>query len=269
MTDIDSDPAKSAAAEGAPADTGPTAATALAEPPRPPVVPPGANATGEAPPPRRKNGALIAAIVIAAVAIALLAVVGYLVTVALSASSATRATTSPAAVAAFNSAMRKADVKAQPPTEPVAIERSVQANGSHPFSATFTPEEIAALINNFPYASSLAGVNIELAGVTLAIPEPGSVKLSAQVSVNGGTHAGTVTAPVTFANGLIMSPGATQVTVDGVPTSGAQKTQVSDALVRYFNAYLSAAPGLHIDTASVGADGITVRGIAPDTLVYP
>jgi hypothetical protein len=268
MTDIDPDPAEFAAPDDARADTGGPTATALAEPPQPPVVPPGANATGEAPRPRGNRVWVVVAILAALLALALMGVVGYLAMTTLSPRSIDSSASSPAAQAAFESAMSKAGVKAQPPAQPVAID-SVQASGSHTFSATFTPEEMAALVNNFPYASSLAGVDIALAGVTLAIPEAGSVKLSAEVSVNNGTHSGSVTAPAAFSNGLITSPGATSITVDGIPTSGAQKTQVSDALLRYFNAYLVAAPGLHIDTASIGADGFTVTGTAPDSLTYP
>ncbi len=49
----------------------------------------------------------------------------------------------------------------------------------------------------------------------------------------------------------------------------AQKAQVGGALVDYFNAYLSAASGLTVESASIGADGVTVTGTAPDSLTFP
>ncbi len=42
-----------------------------------------------------------------------------------------------------------------------------------------------------------------------------------------------------------------------------------DALIDYFNAYLAAAPGLTIESASIGADGVSVTGTAPDSITFP
>ena len=178
------------------------------------------------------------------------------------------APTAAATRSSFVSAMRKAGVKAAVPAAPTPL-TTVRSTGSHPFSATFTADEVAALLNTFPCTASVAGVQIAMQGASISISAPGSVKFSAKVAVNGGTYIGAATLPVSFSGGQIASTGATALSVEGLPGSDAQRTQVTDALTTYFNAYLSAAPGLHIDSARVLADGVSVKGTAPDSLSYP
>ncbi len=239
-------------------------ATALAEPPRPPTVPPGVNAAGEAPRPRPSRTGVVVAVVVVLIALALLGVVGYLIKSAMSPA----VSSTSGQMSAFASAMQKAGVRAEFPVAPIELD-GVRASGSHPFSATFTAEEIAALLNTFPYTSNGAGINIGVRDVSLKIPNVGSVQLSARVTANGATYSGSVTAPASYAQGHIITPGATKLSVQGIPGSAAQKAQVSDALATYFNAYLSAAPGLHVDAARIYANGFGVTGTAPDTISYP
>jgi len=242
----------------------PGSATALADPPGPPPVAPGAVAAGAPEPPKKRSG-VVAAIVAGLIAIVLLAAVVYLV-VATTGNKGNGAST--ARRSAFESAMHKASVAAAYPGGPVAL-TSVTASGSHRFSATFTPAEVAAILNTLTFESDSAGIQISLRNVTLGVPEPGTARLSAAVTANGGTYAGSVTLPLSYAGGQVSSSGATDLSIEGISGNAGQKAQVSTALVRFFNAYLAAAPGLTIDTASIGADGVTVTGSAPDSLSYP
>lgn len=242
--------------------TGGGPATALAEPPKPPSTPPGA-VSGATPPPRRKRTGVIVAVVAAVIALAFVAVVVYLVT-----NSGSNTGSADSTRASFDSAMQKAGVTAAYPGTPVAV-TDVTSTGSHPFTATFTPAEVAALLNTFSYESDIAGIRIALRNVSIGVPEPGTVEINASVTANGSTYSGSVTAPLTFSDGRVETTGVTALSAEGIPANDAQKSQVGGALIDYFNAFLAAAPGLSIESASIGPDGVTVTGSAPDSLTYP
>ncbi len=89
------------------------------------------------------------------------------------------------------------------------------------------------------------------------------------MTANGGSYSGSVTLPLTYSAGRVNSTGVTALSVEGVLGNDGQKAQVGGALLDYFNAYLAAAPGLTIESASIGADGVTVTGTAPDSLAFP
>lgn len=240
----------------------PGTATALAEPPRVPPVPPSRNATGEAPRPRPKRTGTVVAVVVAIIALLFIAVVVYLI------STQTTHSGDAASRAAFESAMKKAGVQATFPAQPVDV-TTLKATGSHPFSATFTAEELAALVNAYPYTSDVAGLSINLRNASMEFPAPGVIKMTANVTANGGTYSGTVTAPASFSAGQISTAGVTDLSVEGISGNDAQKTQVGDALVTYANAYLAAAPGLAIQSARITAAGLEVKGTAPDSISAP
>ncbi len=249
--------------ETAPTDNTGATATALAEPPVPPTTPPTAAASGT-PEPRRKHTGVIIAIVASIVALVFVVAVVLIVRGSGSSDAARAAATA----AAYESAMKKAGVTAAYPGAPVAVE-DITPTGSHPFSATFSPAEVAALLNTFPYESDAAGIRILLQRVSVAIPEAGTAKLNASLTANGGTYSGSVTLPLSFSGGQLSSTGVTALSAEGIPGNDGQKAQVGGALVDYFNAYLAAAPGLTIESASIGADGVTVKGTAPDSLAFP
>jgi len=254
---------RSHVSETSPAENASGTATALAEPPQPPTTPPGA--VGSATPePRRKRTGVILAVVLGLVAIGFVAVVVFLVMNSNKSNEASLA----AKNAAYDSAMQKAGVQAPYPGAPVAL-TDVTATGSHPFEATFTTAEVAALLSTFPYESDVAGVQVSLQDVTLSVPEAGTVQIDAAVTANGGTYNGSVTLPLTYSGGRVESTGVTGLSVEGIPGNEGQKAQVGGALVNYFNAYISAAPGLTIESATLGADGVTVTGTAPDSLTFP
>jgi len=249
--------------ENSPAENTGGPATALADPPQPPATPPGSVASG-APEPRRKRTGVIVAIVASLVAIAFIVVVVLLVM----RSSGSSGSDTAATKAAYESAMEKAGVTASYPEQPVEL-TSVTPAGSHPFTATFSPEEVAALANTFSYEYDVAGTRVSLRNVALSSPAIGVADITAKVTANGSTYSGSVTMPLTYADGRIDSTGVTALSVEGIPGNDAQKAQAGGALVDYFNAYLAAAPGLTIESASIGADGVAVTGTAPDSITFP
>ena len=249
--------------ETTPAENTVGPATALADPPQPPDAPPGTRVGAAMPEPRRKRTGLIIAIVSAVVALAFVGVVVLLVMNSRSNGTADAA----ARQAAYESAMQKAGVTASYPGQPVEL-TSIKPTGSHEFAATFSPEEVAALVNTFVYESDVAGTRISLRNVRASLPAPGVADLKASVTANGGTYSGAVTLPLVYESGRFSTTGVTALNAEGVPGNDAQKSQVGGALVDYFNAYLAAAPGLAIESASIGADGVTVAGTAPDSLAF-
>lgn len=170
--------------------------------------------------------------------------------------------------AAFASAMKKAGVDATYP--PAAVElTSLRISGSHPFSATFTPEEIAALLSTFTHLAQVSGSDISLRDVTLQLAGSDSLRLSTGVEVGGSAYSGSVTAPVAFSEGRVRSSGATAGSAEGFSLNGSQRAQITEALLGYFNSYLDAAPGLTVGSARLTADGIVVVGRAPDRIELP
>ena len=169
---------------------------------------------------------------------------------------------------AFESAMRKANVTATYPAAPVEL-TTLRVSGSHPFSATFTGDELAALLNTYPYTADIAGSQISIANVRLRLDARDSLRLTVAATVDGSAYSGSITASAAFSNGSVTSSGATAASVEGLPLNAGQRAQITGALVGYVNAYLSAAPGLTMSSAKVTADGIAVTGIAPDRIELP
>jgi putative transposon-encoded protein len=168
---------------------------------------------------------------------------------------------------AFSSAMKKAGVAAKAPSTPVPL-TSVVPKGSHSLDATFTGDELAALMNTFTYEASARGVTVSVSHTALTLGSDGKVSLSGQVAANGNSYAGTVTVPAAYVGGKIVVTGAPTVEAEGFPVGGTQAQQATDVLLQYLNGYLAAAPGLHVDSAEVTADGVHVRGRAPDSISY-
>ena len=168
---------------------------------------------------------------------------------------------------AFASAMRKAGVTATEPPAPVPL-TSVTPSGSHALDATLTGDELAALTNSFPYEATSQGVALALTHIRISTADGGTVTLSGEVKTSGNSYTGTVSAPVVFESGRIALAGEATVSAEGLPIGGAQAQQATAALLEYANAYLAAAPGLHVDSAQVTGAGVHVVGTAPDRLAY-
>ena len=241
----------------------PATATALAEPPAPPRTP--GTATATPPPPKRRRwlGWVIAVICI-------VIVVGGLIGVVVWARGRSAATTSDFSVyrSGFESAMRKAGTNAPFPSGPVELE-SVSATGSHSFEATFTADEITALVNVFPWTTQIQGTSVAVSGAHIGFPSAGTASLRANVELNGSSYSGTVEGPVRYQMGAITSTGATKVVAEGISVKGDRATQATDMLLLYLNAYVEAAPGLRVYSAQVTDSGVEVKGTAPDALTLP
>lgn len=170
--------------------------------------------------------------------------------------------------APFESAMRKASVEASFPAQPVEL-GSVTASGGHPFSATFTAEELGALLNTFSFTADIAGSKAQVRRAGLRFLGNDVIELDARVEVDGSTYSAVVEAPVEFRDGAARSRGATRATAEGISLNAAQRAQLTNAVLAYVNAYLQAAPGLDVGSARLTPDGIAVTGTAPDRLEYP
>ena len=174
----------------------------------------------------------------------------------------------PALRTAYESAMRKAGVQASYPPEPVDL-TSIVASGKHPFSATFTAEELGALLSTFRYSASIDGTTIVLRRTSLRIPADDTVSLDASVDVEGSTYSMSIDGPVSFVDGAVKSPNATRVTASGISLNAGQRAQATRAVVSYVNSYLEAAPGLDIESVTLTTAGAAVTGTAPDRIEFP
>jgi hypothetical protein len=246
-----------------PPEPAPATATAVAEPPNPPGAPP-ATKTGATPPPRRRRWiGWVIGIVSAIVVIGVLAAVVVWATGRGKTTQVFSEYRTP-----FESAMAKAGTTAAFPAAPVELS-GVSATGSHPFKATFTAEEVTALVNVFPWTTELQGTSVAVSGVTVGFPSAGIGSLRARVKVNGSSYGGTLQGPVDYKSGSITSPGATKVVAEGFTVTGDRAQQATEMLLLYLNAYLKAAPGLTVDTAEITMTGVDVSGTAPDSLSLP
>ncbi len=248
-----------------PASPDTQSATAVLEPPGGGVPPTGTAPATEPPEgPRRKRTGLIIGILIAVLVLA-----GFvaLIVWALNRGS-NNAPTFESRRSAYESAMKKAGVDAPFPTQPVELTK-LEPTGSHPFKATFTPEELSALINAFTYLPDTGGTSLDVSRVDLSLPGEGVIKLDAVVVVDGNGYSGSVSGPVEFKNGEIVKAGEVKVVAEGIPLGGDKAAQATEAVFTYVNDFLDAAPGLSVYKAEVTASGIAVEGSAPDAIKLP
>jgi len=168
----------------------------------------------------------------------------------------------------WTSAMAKAGVEATFPPAPVEL-TEVVPTGRQPFEATFTAEEITALLNVYTYDSDLAGQGASLSEAAASFPAPGVGALRGALSASGSTYEAAIEGPVEYSAKGIDSPGATSLTVEGFNVGGERRQQASDAVVAYLNMYLRAAPGLTVESAEIVEGGLRVKGAAPARLEHP
>jgi len=232
----------------------------------PPGEPPAGTATAAQPPERRKRKGLIIGILVALLVIG--AFTGLIVWALGRNASKSTGVSFESRRAAYESAMKKAGVDAPFPPEPVEL-TGLTPTGDHPFKATFTAEELSALINAFTYVPDAGGSSVSISRVDLSLPGDGVVKLSARVAVDGNAYSGSVAGPVEYGLGEITTAGDVKVVAEGIPISGDRADQATTALLAYVNEYLDAAPGLSVYKAQVTSEGIVVEGSAPDSLKLP
>ena len=81
------------------------------------------------------------------------------------------------------------------PAGPVDITR-VSPSGSEPFEATFTAEEITALLNVYRYTADLTGSPCRSRARRAAFPKPGVGALGGTLSAGGSNYAAEIEGPV-------------------------------------------------------------------------
>jgi len=169
---------------------------------------------------------------------------------------------------AWESAMGKAGVEASYPGRPIDIEE-LRTSGLRPFSATFTAEEIGALMNVYPYGARIAGRDVVLTDVVVAFPRAGVASASAKLLTDGTPYSVEVTLPLERTAKGINSTGPAVLKAEGFSVKGEQKQQAITALVGYLNLYVLAAPGLIVESAEIVEGGLVVSGRAPQSLEHP
>lgn len=167
----------------------------------------------------------------------------------------------------YESAMQKAGVEATFPGQIVDLS-DVDATGAQPFEATFTADEVTALLSIYRYQGGGDTAEMAVTEAQVSFPSAGQVKLSGRIVYQGSGYSATIEAPVTY-DGSIDSPGATSLNVSGFNVSGEQRKQATSAVVDYFNGMLSAAPGLRVEQAQIVEGGVQVTGTAPVTIEQP
>lgn len=166
---------------------------------------------------------------------------------------------------AWESAMSKAAVEATFPAEPVRFAQ-LRYSGRHSFEATFTADEISALLSVYRHQVKMQGEEVELGSASVEFPTAGRVELTGLLLTGGSSYQAQVAAPVSFRMGNIRTPGLTSLVVEGFTVRGSRREQAERLLVEYFNRYIDAAPGLSVDSAAVVDGGLRVRGFAADSL---
>jgi len=168
----------------------------------------------------------------------------------------------------WTSAMAKAGVEATFPGGPVEL-TEVRPTGRRPFEATFTAEEITALLNVYRFEADLGGQSVSISDATAEFPAPGVGALSGTLSAGGSTYSAAIEGPLVHTAKGIDSPGATSLTVEGFGVGGERRRQATEAMVAYLNRYLMAAPGLTVQSARILEGGLQVSGTAPASLEHP
>jgi len=169
---------------------------------------------------------------------------------------------------AWESAMAKASVEASFPAGPVDI-NEVRAIGRQPLDATFTGEELSALMSVYRFEMTVRGETVSAGDVEVSFPDDGVAEMNAVLFARGSRYRAQASAPVTFENGEITSPGLTSLKVAGFNVTGSNREQAGEGLLLYLNNYLRAAPGLRVDEARIVEGGIEVKGSAPERLEHP
>lgn len=168
----------------------------------------------------------------------------------------------------WESAMAKAGVEATFPPGPVSVQ-DVVVQGRAPFDATFTAEEIGALLNVYTFESPIGNTTVSVSGVDVAFPQAGVASIDARLAADNAVYSVSITLPLEHSAKGISSSGATDLEAEGFSVGGERRRQASDALVAYLNLYLRAAPGLVVERAEILEGSVSVTGMAPVTIEHP
>lgn len=169
---------------------------------------------------------------------------------------------------AWSSVMDKASVEATFPAGPVDV-TGVRFTGSQPFEATFTGEEMAALLSVYSYQAEVAGRTFAMRDVSVGFPEAGVTDLRLTLETGGSSYKARAEAPLAYQNGSITSPGLTSLRVEGFGVGGSRRDQAGEGIIDYLNEFLDATPGLTVEEARIVPGGLEVRGTAPLSIEHP
>lgn len=169
----------------------------------------------------------------------------------------------------WEAAMAKASVVATFPAEPVSLVE-LQADGMHAFQATFTAEEISALLTMHPYVYELNGNEISLKTPAVGFPEADTGSFEGYLVYGGSRYKARATAPASYSDGDIeIGTSGAELTVEGFGVGGDRRTQALGGISDYLNALLDAAPQLTVTSARIVEGGLEVEGMAPDSIGFP
>lgn len=166
------------------------------------------------------------------------------------------------------SAMAKAGVDATFPAGPVGLADLVPS-GRTPFDATFTAQEISALLNVYRHSEAVPGQSVVVDSVAVTFPSDDTARLAGVILADGSRYSAVASGPVRYVGGSITSTGLTALTVEGFAVGDSRRTQASEAMLDYFNAYLDAAPGLSVESARIVDGALLVTGFAPASITNP
>ncbi|MDZ4169674.1 MAG: hypothetical protein U1E26_08465 [Coriobacteriia bacterium] len=168
----------------------------------------------------------------------------------------------------WESAMAKAGVEATFPAGPAKLTELIPS-GRRAFEATFTAQEISALLNVYRHSEDVAGADVQVDAVGVTFSSPAQVELAGSILTGGSRYTAVAKGPARYAGRRITSTGLSALTVEGFAVGGQRRDQAGAALVEYFNAYLDAAPGLSVGSAEIVDGGVVVTGFAPASIQNP
>ncbi len=170
---------------------------------------------------------------------------------------------------AWESAMAKAGVEATFPVDPVNL-ADVQATGMQDFSATFTAEEITALLVMYPFEYDSKEGTVALQDSDVSFPAPGRGGFTGRLAAQGSRYKVQAEAPVALEGGKIaVSSEGSVLKVEGFGVGGDKRDQALAFVEDYLNALLAAAPRLTITSAEIVEGGVQVDGTCPVSLEHP
>lgn len=169
---------------------------------------------------------------------------------------------------AWASAMAKAGVEATFPAAPFPLTQ-LRAEGSRSIEATFTAEEIAALVSVYSFESEAAGRTFGFSDASISLSPEGAANLEARLLSGGSSYPIELSAPVGFDGGRITSSGLTRLQADGFTIGGRNRRRAGDAMLEHFNKMLDSAPGMTIEEIVIGSEGVRVRATVPVALTGP
>lgn len=169
---------------------------------------------------------------------------------------------------AWESAMAKASVEATFPAEPIALQ-DLRATGMHEFSATFTGEELSALLTMHPFEYEVGDSSVSLQSPSVSFPAEDTGSFDGRLSYAGSRYRARAEGPVRYAGGSIeIDADASELSVEGFGVGGDRRDQALRMVARYLNALLAAAPQLTVDSARIVEGGVEVSGMAPDAIEF-